>query len=112
MWEKVYTDTVERFQFTPLREGRLRKPDVVCLLDISIHAPPRGATKFGRCYDERILFQFTPLREGRRANYRNTSHTILFQFTPLREGRQYSGWISCGAMQFQFTPLREGRLSA
>ena len=77
------------FQFTPLREGRHgededddlddyyfnsrpsargdeRRPQRNALLiSISIHAPPRGATKFGRCYDERILFQFTPLREGR-----------------------------------------------
>ena len=35
-----------QFQFTPLREGRRRatgKPDVLL---ISIHAPPRGATRW------------------------------------------------------------------
>ena len=33
------------FQFTPLREGRLRRGDVAVPMNIiSIHAPPRGAT--------------------------------------------------------------------
>ena len=33
------------FQFTPLREGRLRKAGgLECVYNISIHAPPRGAT--------------------------------------------------------------------
>ena len=78
------------FQFTPLREGRLKvflsvplplhfnsrpsaRGDLRCdfspfeLCSISIHAPPRGATR-RRIYGERraVLFQFTPLREGRR----------------------------------------------
>ena len=35
--------------------------------DISIHAPPRGATDGYRIeIDSSGLFQFTPLREGRR----------------------------------------------
>ena len=33
--------------------------------NISIHAPPRGATKFSRENIATLLFQFTPLREGR-----------------------------------------------
>ena len=60
---------VDIFQFTPLREGRLykleRKSNVQ---DISIHAPPRGATLLFRHGVPLVLFQFTPLREGRR-NY-------------------------------------------
>ena len=78
------------FQFTPLREGRREarsspvqashfnsrpsaRGDCRVLLgggveeNISIHAPPRGAT-LKRCL--KMLpgrFQFTPLREGRRA---------------------------------------------
>ena len=35
-----------RFQFTPLREGRLAGLCVAALAGISIHAPPRGATTF------------------------------------------------------------------
>ena len=55
------------FQFTPLREGRrgnwVRK---IKTIDISIHAPPRGATKnTSKIFLRIVLFQFTPLREGR-----------------------------------------------
>ena len=55
------------FQFTPLREGR---PFFFAILlhraDISIHAPPRGATSYRRHYSPiSDTFQFTPLREGR-----------------------------------------------
>ena len=55
------------FQFTPLREGRLER-DVSedGRIDISIHAPPRGATASRCCKATRNYgFQFTPLREGR-----------------------------------------------
>ena len=54
------------FQFTPLREGR----QVIGVINsfnftISIHAPPRGATKWRSRKHRNIKFQFTPLREGR-----------------------------------------------
>ena len=39
---------VPLFQFTPLREGRLGIPTVPCIRLISIHAPPRGATRGAR----------------------------------------------------------------
>ena len=98
------------FQFTPLREGRLR-------------ASIASSTAF--------LFQFTPLREGRQTPSTDDTPSEEFQFTPLREGRQSRNrvwrvcrdfnsrpsargdWSSCGgtgaARLFQFTPLREGR---
>ena len=63
----------ERFQFTPLREGR-----------------PHGVAAMQR----RGIFQFTLLREGRRLTGVPLSTLTLFQFTPLREGRHrldYSG---------------------
>ena len=57
------------FQFTPLREGRhlfVRFLDF--LPDISIHAPPRGATSDTQPFAAvPEVFQFTPLREGRQA---------------------------------------------
>ena len=170
---------VEKFQFTPLREGRhAGRVHTRQAVHISIHAPPRGATPLHprgllvpRYFNSRPsargdvaknevlatgkIFQFTPLREGRRLqpsrtrrrdsyfNSRpsargdgssvNDGWTIkLFQFTPLREGRpppaqlhQDGQNISIHApprgatpfvvfrcsmlLQFQFTPLREGR---
>ena len=78
-----------QFQFTPLREGRLQsvaeakkscyfnsrpsaRGDPVPAragkhISISIHAPPRGATRSGQSRVHGFfIFQFTPLREGRR----------------------------------------------
>ena len=100
--------------------------------NISIHAPPRGATavdvqslfravyfnsrpsaRGDRAEQARIraqkLFQFTPLREGRRLPPRRDTSDRAFQFTPLREGRRMverQEWLNA---LFQFTPLREGR---
>ena len=59
------------------------------LRTISIHAPPRGATRFPRGAMWRFgSFQFTPLREGRRCLTLSIAPALAFQFTPLREGRQ------------------------
>ena len=77
---------------------------------ISIHAPPRGATggkAGGRGRPKK--FQFTPLREGRLNRPRRVTPRYTFQFTPLREGRLFFIQRRIPAVQFQFTPLREGR---
>ena len=77
----------EIFQFTPLREGRRdargqrharrhfnSRPSARgdahggaadSTTAISIHAPPRGATRRKKWYRDATRFQFTPLREGR-----------------------------------------------
>ena len=78
------------FQFTPLREGRrsllVHKNARAA---ISIHAPPRGATRPQRpLRRSTIRFQFTPLREGRRGKSTQDGTPLPFQFTPLREGRR------------------------
>ena len=57
--------------------------------NISIHAPPRGATNSTTRAQSRMAFQFTPLREGRRIGMITPSpYAVTFQFTPLREGRR------------------------
>ena len=54
------------FQFTPLREGRRKAAQEIQRGGaISIHAPPRGATRWQEPNRVRTPFQFTPLREGR-----------------------------------------------
>ena len=55
------------FQFTPLREGRLFRWNMLDEeLNVSIHAPARGATSPSVPSISRVSkFQFTPLREGR-----------------------------------------------
>ena len=101
-----------RFQFTPLREGRPPSPQVYAGgAEISIHAPPRGATgrkeQGRRC---RTHFNSRPsargdlhfLMLGRRAS-RISIHAPPRGATPRHAGRIHP-------RQFQFTPLREGRL--
>ena len=61
-------------------------------LNISIHAPPRGATRVPpRVAAAGSGFQFTPLREGRHIPRVGRDAEDLFQFTPLREGRHWGG---------------------
>ena len=145
------------FQFTPLREGRQLTSEIckLCLYfnsrpsargdltrsrkmkipsQISIHAPPRGATQYLGPRNLEELFQFTPLREGRRvvrsdvldrSNFNSRPSArgddvspdsegklYIFQFTPLREGRPASISRTTHSATFQFTPLREGRQHA
>ena len=77
------------FQFTPLREGRRRHASGQSRdVDISIHAPPRGATIPQESRLQGGKFQFTPLREGRHGSAARVKHAAEFQFTPLREGRR------------------------
>ena len=79
----------EKFQFTPLREGRLN----------IVHTP-----------FTRISFQFTPLREGR--HFLRVGHNlpVIISIHAPPRGATFSGVCCCHTIQFQFTPLREGRL--
>ena len=99
------------FQFTPLREGR-RGITAICpaTLYISIHAPPRGATKRSLRVCVLMIFQFTPLREGRRLpqEWYYSIYDISIHAPPRgATGCRRSGIIVYTI--FQFTPLREGR---
>ena len=122
------------FQFTPLREGRQEQVYGYNDLQISIHAPPRGATALSAKRMSMSKFQFTPLREGRRRpgkhicsrfhfnsrpsargdkRCKHPSTAFMgFQFTPLREGRRTKMNDNKNRVLFQFTPLREGRLAS
>ena len=119
-----------KFQFTPLREGRpffprprkvrtdfnsrpsargdaLPNPFSLSRL-ISIHAPPRGATRRGsKNISRQSYFNSRPSARGDSAFSLGFARR-LFQFTPLREGRQSTSPIQ-SSLTFQFTPLREGR---
>ena len=134
MWGKVYTDTVERFQFTPLREGRRKRWDSNGAGDDFNSRPSARGDRFCETRNEaKRRFQFTPLREGRPDAASGETRRMIsihapprgativsafsqsclsFQFTPLREGRP-SNRPSFGCCnEFQFTPLREGRLNS
>ena len=99
------------FQFTPLREGRPRCGVVCCqILQISIHAPARGATSTGpgKIVDK-IHFNSRPCERGDAWLHFRFHKPRRFQFTPLREGRREQPVKKKEIMLFQFTPLREGR---
>ena len=100
------------FQFTPLREGRRGTKMKISIKKISIHAPPRGATRRQVLHFPHLLFQFTPLREGRPALSEKAGISKTFQFTPLREGRPARSEKAGISKTFQVTPLREGRRMA
>ena len=82
-----YDGSEEQFQFTPLREGRRSAGLGRSRSNISIHAPPRGATLLCCVCRSPRRFQFTPLREGRHVFAKAATSSNTFQFTPLREGR-------------------------
>ena len=77
--------------------------------DISIHAPPRGAT--GRAHGNIgvTTFQFTPLREGRLPTRVSNSASIYFNSRPSARGDEADVQEAYTKAEFQFTPLREGR---
>ena len=78
---------------------------------ISIHAPPRGATKgchragYGGAH-----FNSRPSARGDDTDSATLLVPPAFQFTPLREGRRQANAAGKRKERFQFTPLREGRL--
>ena len=122
-----------QFQFTPLREGRRVNQEGGCLpvyfnsrpsargdeaiedekkaLEISIHAPPRGATSAAEAGKQVVVFQFTPLREGRHSgNAGEHVQRIISIHAPPRGATPF-GNLAGRPTLFQFTPLREGRRS-
>ena len=121
----------EHFNSRPSARGDSPQPGDVIVFYISIHAPPRGATRNGKAAASTMAdfnsrpsargdgnapnlrnslgqFQFTPLREGRRQSMRGNIIIFYFNSRPSARGddmlEEYSS-----AYQFQFTPLREGR---
>ena len=101
-----------KFQFTPLREGRHRRHagrqprDVISIhapprgatkadewlesgKSISIHAPPRGATGLGDLIVEKVDISIHAPPRGATARLQYSLSYGLFQFTPLREGRPH-----------------------
>ena len=100
------------------------------LSEISIHAPPRGATNPAGFPINPTSFQFTPLREGRRALPDEEEAADIsihapprgatgiriaapmskdFNSRPSARGdRPFSDFLDL-FFRFQFTPLREGR---
>ena len=80
-----------QFQFTPLREGRrCEERGSGNRQDISIHAPPRGATQVAKCEIRCVQFQFTPLREGRQNGLATVYAGTDFNSRPSARGDKWS----------------------
>ena len=73
---------------------------------ISIHAPPRGATRIAGAGKQVGIFQFTPLREGRLMLSGYFYSHYKFQFTPLREGRLQNIYTAQGDLISIHAPPR------
>ena len=76
---------------------------------ISIHAPPRGATRLA-CLDELLsnISIHAPPR-GATTSACDQPCKALFQFTPLREGRRFAtGGSSCSQHYFNSRPSARG----
>ena len=75
-----------------------RRRVVALVLLISIHAPPRGATRVSRCsLRSHSHFNSRPSARGDAIDILDCIPN-LFQFTSLREGRlSRPRWIACGA---------------
>ena len=80
----------QRFQFTPLREGRrAAAAQSSAAINISIHAPPRGATSdAGRSLQSSNISIHAPPRGATLQAALRMRYSGKFQFTPLREGRR------------------------
>ena len=122
------------FQFTPLREGRhgrrmagirrrdfnsrpsargdVLQPPCALVVDISIHAPPRGATTRTATSGRPKYFNSRPSARGDLTPFSADKNTNLFQFTPLREGRRWCPTTSRTATYFNSRPSARGDRSA
>ena len=78
--------------------------------NISIHAPPRGATTRTATSGRPEYFNSRPSARGDK--YQTTTEEIYLHFNsrPSARGDYGYGQKRCYDVLFQFTPLREGRL--
>ncbi len=108
-------DNGGQFQSTPPRGGRHPGRHVSYhSINVSIHAPTRGATLILRTFGfRRSLFQSTPPRGGRRMT-RFLPQAVSAGFNPRpHAGGDFAQLVTTSALlQFQSTPPRGGRRSA
>ena len=76
---------------------------------ISIHAPPRGATPKLPPSPPPMRFQFTPLREGRHEIIYGMRQNVFISIHAPPRGATRAPARQAACTLFQFTPLREGR---
>ena len=75
---------------------------------ISIHAPPRGATKDATGQDTAALISIHAPPRGTTRRMRQRKIVTIFQFTPLREGRRGEGAFGGRICYFNSRPSARG----
>ena len=100
-----------KFQFTPLREGRLKIASNTTKMSSNFNSRPsaRGDLPATRRNSLDFVFQFTPLREGRRGSIATKTASSDFNSRPSARGDVILPVARTSFFAFQFTPLREGR---
>ena len=99
------------FQFTPLREGRQFQQFKATFQGISIHAPPRGATRRANQRNGQHHFNSRPSARGDALAPLFVVFVAISIHAPPR-GATCAASTRITASRFQFTPLREGRRGA
>ena len=98
------------FQFTPLREGRLRRRNSRApISNFNSRPSARGDQSCNILSVTKSYFNSRPSARGDAIRRSIALVKLQFQFTPLREGRRRKFWAAVVSFVFQFTPLREGR---
>ena len=82
----AWSDFLDISIHAPPRGATYRLLIVSAGTKISIHAPPRGATQGVPKYIVKFLFQFTPLREGRHTVFPNLRYQNYFNSRPSARG--------------------------
>ena len=102
---------IEKFQFTPLREGRRCLGHAsFALTAISIHAPPRGATFYeGSMHKVYTISIHAPPRGATFCMWYTPSIVVISIHAPPRGATFIRTPMTGAGNTFQFTPLREGR---
>ena len=101
----------------PPRGATLHPQRAECVRCISIHAPPRGATRGATFWHTKTKFQFTPLREGRRKMRPTILRNFYFNSRPSARGDLFHRVIPSCVLHFNSRPsargdLRNGRYTA
>ena len=94
------------FNSRPSARGDHQQSDFWLRSKISIHAPPRGATRLRELYIYTNLFQFTPLREGRRPcrGYKARTRAISIHAPPRGATSRLREIDSRGAISIHAPP--------
>ena len=130
-WLTLRFSRSARFQFTPLREGRPGRTrwfchrqhfnsrpsargdaamaDISAIAKISIHAPPRGATRSNEHGKRADYFNSRPSARGDVAVLGKRADTRRISIHAPPRGATTAQRGLCIWASFQFTPLREGR---